>query len=137
MYSVIVMTKKGRIMVTGLTIQQVAEQTGLSAHTLRYYERIGLIHPVERLDNGHRRYNDADLGWINLLKHLRATGMSIERMKQYARLQREGDESFSARARLLEMHRHEVLKQIKQLQENLAVIEYKITFYSNKENKKT
>ena len=74
-----------------LTIQEAAAETGLSIHTLRYYERIGLIHPVDRATNGHRRYTPGDLGWIDLLKRLRATGMPIQRMQQYAALQRQGE----------------------------------------------
>jgi DNA-binding transcriptional MerR regulator len=113
-----------------LTIQEAAAQTGLSAHTLRYYERIGLIHPVDRAASGHRRYTAGDLGWIDLLKRLRATGMPITRMQQYAALQRKGDSSMPERLRLLEAHRASVLDQIAALQENLAVIEYKIGYYA-------
>ena len=114
-----------------LTIQEAAAETGLSIHTLRYYERIGLIHPVDRATNGHRRYTPGDLGWIDLLKRLRATGMPIQRMQQYAALQRQGDSSTPERLRLLEAHRASVLDQIAALEENLAVIEYKIGYYAN------
>lgn len=113
-----------------LTIQQVAEQTGLSAHTLRYYERIGLIASVDRANNGHRRYTDNDLGWIEFLKCLRATGMPIAGMTRYADLQRVGDGTIADRLALLKAHRDAVLAEIAALQENLAVIEYKIEYYS-------
>ena len=62
-------------METGLTIQQVAHRMGLSIDTLRYYERIGLLEPVRRAQNGHRRYTQQDLAWIDLLIRLRNTGM--------------------------------------------------------------
>ena len=113
-----------------LTIQQVAAETGLSGHTLRYYERIGLIGPVERATNGHRRYTAADVGWVDLLKRLRATGMPIAQMKQYADLQRQGDESFGLRLALLEAHQQRVLQKLDELQQNLSIIEYKIDIYS-------
>ncbi len=74
-----------------LTIQQVAEATGLSVYTLRYYERIGLIHPIGRAENPHRRYTADDIGWIDFLKKIRATGMSMQQMQAYAELQRQGD----------------------------------------------
>lgn len=60
-----------------LTIQQVAAATGLTEHTLRYYERIGLIHPIVRAGSGHRRYCERDIWWIEFLMKLRNTGMSI------------------------------------------------------------
>ncbi len=59
------------------TIQQIAKETNLSRHTLRYYERIGLILDVDRAPNGHRRYSDDDIEWIAFLKQLKATGMPL------------------------------------------------------------
>ncbi|CAG0963450.1 partial HTH-type transcriptional regulator AdhR, partial [Gammaproteobacteria bacterium] len=91
-----------------LTIQQVAGATGLSEHPLRYYERIGLIHPIARADNGHRRYLPDDVGWIDFLNKLRATGMSIQQMQQYAEYQREGDMSLPQRVEMLKNHHEEV-----------------------------
>jgi DNA-binding transcriptional MerR regulator len=114
----------------GMTIQQAAGETGLSAHTLRYYERIGLIAPVDRAPNGHRRYTEDDVGWIGFLNKLRATGMPIAKMKRYADLQRRGDDTLAERLALLEEHRREVKKRIQELEDNLAVIEYKIKYYS-------
>lgn len=118
-----------------LTIQQVAAETGLSEHTLRYYERIGLIGPVERAANGHRRYTADDLGWVDLLIRLRTTGMPIAKMKQYADFQRQGDETFARRLALLESHQRRVLERLEELQKNLSIINYKIDYYSklNKE----
>ena len=84
-----------------LTIQHVAEITGLSVHTLRYYERIGLIHPIERAENTHRRYTMDDIGWIDFLNKLRSMGMSIQEMQTYAELQRQGDASLPERVEML------------------------------------
>lgn len=112
-----------------LTIQQVAQATGLSEHTLRYYERIGLIHSVHRLENSHRRYTEQDIGWINFLTKLRKTGMSIQQMCAYAELQRQGDASLAERIQMLREHREKVEQGIAELQENLAVIHYKIDYY--------
>lgn len=114
-----------------LTIQQVAEATGLSEHTLRYYERIGLIHPISRAGNGHRRYQQNDVGWIDFLNKLRATGMSIQQMQRYAELQREGDSTLPQRLEMLKAHHEEVEAQIEALTENLKVISYKIGIYSD------
>src|ERR1041385_3422042 len=84
-----------------LTIQEVSEATGLSAHTLRYYERIGLIHPIEREENARRLYTEEDLGWIDFLLKLRATGMSIKDMQTYAELQRQGNETLPQSVEML------------------------------------
>ena len=91
---------------------------------------------MDRADNGHRRYTPGDLGWIEFLNCLRATGMPIASMTQYAALQRTGAGTVAERLALLKAHRDAVLAEIAALQENLAVIEYKIDFYS-KEGEKT
>lgn len=117
-----------------LTIQQVAEATGLSVHTLRYYERCHLIAPVGRSANGHRRYSANDIRWIQFLNKLRLTGMPIRQMQQYAELVRsQPDTGFHQRRQLLEAHRQTVLDQIQQLQDNLAVIDWKIQHYGELE----
>jgi DNA-binding transcriptional MerR regulator len=117
-----------------LTIQQVAEATGLSVHTLRYYERCHLIAPIDRSANGHRRYSSTDLRWIEFLNKLRLTGMPIRQMQQYAELVRtQPNSAFEERRQILVTHREAVLEQIQQLQANLAVIDWKIQHYANLE----
>jgi len=119
-----------------LTIQQVAEATGLSVHTLRYYERCNLIAPIHRSMNGHRRYSSNDIRWIEFLNKLRLTGMPIRQMQQYAALVREHpDDAFDQRRQMLEAHRETVIEQIQQLQDNLAVIDWKIQHYTDLETK--
>jgi DNA-binding transcriptional MerR regulator len=112
-----------------LSIQQVAEYTGLSAHTLRYYERIGLIEPVTRAGSGHRRYTEDDVGWIEFLKKLRSTGMPIREMKRYADLLSQGPDTIGARRALLEAHQHRIEENLRQLTENLAAIKWKVAHY--------
>lgn len=120
---------------TELTIQQVADKTGLSEHTLRYYERIGLIESVDRAENGHRRYTEIDIGWIDFLKCLRATGMPVAQMKEYADLTRMGGCTTDARLELLKEHRRTVLRQIEELQRHLAVVNHKIDYYSGEKER--
>lgn len=122
---------------TLLTIQQVAQATGLSEHTLRYYERIGLIHSVHRLENTHRRYTEADVGWINFLNKLRATGMSIQQMCAYAELQRQGDSTLPERLEMLRAHRELVIQHIGELQEHLAILNWKVENYQKIVSKQT
>lgn len=112
-----------------LTIQQVAEATGLSVHTLRYYERIGLIHAIGRAENTHRRYSMDDVGWIEFLNKLRATGMSIQHMQVYAELQRQGDSTLPQRLQMLKDLKDHVEAHIDELNDHLKVIRYKVEVY--------
>jgi DNA-binding transcriptional MerR regulator len=116
-----------------LTIQQVSERTGLSVHTLRYYERIGLLAPVSRAANGHRRYSIEDVNRVQFLNKMRATGMPIRKLCEFAALYAEGDDSLGERIRVLEEHRQTVLETIAELQRSLGVIEFKIDLYKTKE----
>jgi len=115
---------------TQLTIRDVAEATGLSMHTLRYYERVGLIHPIDREANSHRRYSEDDVGWIDFLMKLRATGMSIQQMQRYAEFQRQGDVTLPQRVEMLNALRQKVEADMKALNDNLQIICYKIDVYS-------
>ena len=114
-----------------LTIQQVAEATGLSTYTLRYYERIVLIHPIDRAQNTHRRYTLDDIGWIEFLNKLRATGMSIQQMQRYAELQRQGDDTLPERVEMLRMLQREAEARIAEVSEHLKLIRYKIGLYES------
>lgn len=113
------------------TIQEAAVETGLTEHTLRYYERIGLIHPIQRADNGHRQYSPDDVGWIDFLNKLRAIGMSIQQMKQYAELQRQGDDTLPERLEMLKNLRDQVEAHMDLLHKHLEHIYYKIEVYGN------
>ena len=105
------------------TIQQVAQHTGLSEYTLRYYEQIGLITSVNRAANGHRRYSDEDLARINFLNKLRATGMSIKNMVAYVQAPTE------ERLTILQAHYAEVQAQMAELQTVAGMIEWKMGLY--------
>lgn len=113
-----------------LTIQEAAKATGLTPHTLRYYERIGLIHPINREENTRRCYTADDVGWIEFLLKLRATGMSIKDMQRYAELQRQGDETLPERVEMLMTLRDKVEAHIEEMNEHLKLIHYKIDYYS-------
>ncbi|WP_175409150.1 MerR family transcriptional regulator [Streptomyces sp. TRM64462] len=112
------------------TISEVAAWTGLTAHTLRWYERIGLMPHVDRSATGQRRFTNRDLDWLELVGKLRLTGMSVAAMVRYAELVREGEHTFDARRELLEATRRDVRSRIAELQETLAVLDRKIDIYS-------
>ena len=112
-----------------LSIAEAAEVTGLSADTLRYYERDGLLlQPVARSASGHRRYTDRDLGWIEMVTRLRKTGMPIRDIRRYANLVRGGGNEL-ARLELLRAHRQQVLTELAEVTAHLAAIEAKIDVY--------
>jgi DNA-binding transcriptional MerR regulator len=113
-----------------LTIAQAAERTGLSVHTLRYYERAGLmLGPVDRTTATHRRYTERDLSWVVMLTRLRATGMPIRRVREYAELVRAGDGNEDERLALLEAHRDAVRAQLVAMRRSLDAVEKKIALY--------
>jgi DNA-binding transcriptional MerR regulator len=114
---------------TSLTIAEAATQAGVSVHTLRYYERAGLLTPIERNGSGHRRFTPEDVEWIVVCTRLRATGMPIRRIRDYAELVREGDGNEADRLALLEAHREEVRERLAEVSRNLELIDYKIGFY--------
>jgi DNA-binding transcriptional MerR regulator len=115
---------------SGLTIAEAARRSGVSAHTLRYYERAGLVvTPVARTQGGRRRYHHIDLQWITVCTRLRATGMSIAEIRRYAELVTAGSGNEEARLELLESHRDRVLAEIAELHENLEAITHKIDVY--------
>ena len=116
-----------------LTIQQVAQQTGLTVHTLRYYERNGLLEPIERASSGHRRYSAEDIARIEFLTRLRATGMPIRQIQEFVQLFRERPEAITDRRNLLEAHEQQVQAHIQELQRNLEVIQWKIRYYKGLE----
>ncbi len=112
------------------SIAETSNLTGLTAHTLRYYERDGLmLREVGRSATGHRRYTDRDLTWIDLIARLRATGMPIRDVRRYATLVREGDGNETDRLALLREHRQRVLAQLAETQDHLGAIDRKIGIY--------
>ncbi|MFJ7218046.1 MerR family transcriptional regulator [Amycolatopsis sp. NPDC098790] len=114
----------------GLTIAEAARRTGVSAHTLRYYERAGLVvTQVDRTSGGRRRYRKLDLDWIKICTKLRATGMPIKLIRRYAELVSAGRGNEEERLALLETHRADVLARLEELQENLKLIDRKIGVY--------
>lgn len=116
-----------------LSISEVAEATGLSTHTLRYYERAGLmLEPVDRASSSHRRYSTADLNWVVFLTRLRSTGMPIARVREYVELVRAGDGTSGDRLELLLRHRIAVLAQLEEITQSLAAIDYKIAIYKER-----
>ena len=117
----------------GLSIAAAAERSGLTSHTLRYYERDGLmLRAVGRSSSGHRVYTEEDLRWIAMLTRLRATGMPIREVKHYAEMCRAGGGNELARLGLLRAHRARVLTLLSEVTEHLGAIDNKIGIYTDR-----
>ncbi|MCW2762163.1 MAG: MerR family transcriptional regulator [Marmoricola sp.] len=118
---------------TALTIAQAATETGLTTHTLRYYERDGLmLASVDRSTSGHRRYTRRDLTWIEMITRLRSTGMPIRDVRRYAALVRDGAGNESERLALLKAHRERVETQLTEVTSHLRAIDHKIGLYEGR-----
>ena len=116
-----------------LTIDEVAKRTGLTAYTLRYYERIGLIVAVTRAAGGQRRYSAADMAWVEFLLRLRTTNMSIGKMQAFAKLRGAGDSTVPDRRQMLEEHLTDVQARIEAMQQSAEALHAKIEHYRSLE----
>ena len=113
-----------------LSISDAAAATGVSVHTLRYYERAGLmLDRVERAASSHRRYTEPEIQWVTLLTRMRATGMPIRTLRRYAELVRAGAGNEAERLALLEDHRESVLAKLDEIRSNLDAVDHKIEIY--------
>ena len=115
---------------TTWTISEAAEKCGLSQYTLRWYERIGLLGPVERGSDGRRRFSERDLEWLALVTKLRATGMPVRDMQRYAELARSGAGQ-AERLELLKRHREQVRRAIASQRECLRLLDTKVSHYES------
>ena len=114
-----------------MTIKEASQVTGVSADTLRYYERIGLIPQVPRNESGIRNYDEASIGWINFIKCMRGAGLPIEALIEYVALCKEGDKTEASRKAILIEQRDILQQRIESLQKTLVKLNYKIDNYGH------
>ena len=114
------------------SIQDVSRKTGLTAHTLRYYEKEGLIPSIERSQGGIRQYTDEDLEALGLICCLKNTGMSLQEIARFVQLTHEGDHTLEERVELLREHRERVLERMAEMQEHLDKVTWKLNFFTEK-----
>ena len=115
--------------VTGMKMKEVCEKYHISPDTLRYYERVGVIPPVNRTKNSVRDFTEEDLGCLENALCMRSAGVPVEMVAEYMKLCRQGDETFSARRDLLQEVRRDIQNQIRKCQRELERLEYKIQRY--------
>ena len=114
-----------------MNVSQFSRLTGLSAYTLRYYEKIGLLKNIQRRANGHRTYSQRDAQWVAFIVRLKDTGMALENILQYAALREAGSATLAQRQVLLEAHREQLKMHIALQQDHLDALEEKINLYQN------
>ncbi len=114
----------------GYTIGQVAKKMGLTAHTLRYYEKEGLLPFIKKNGSGLRVFSDNDIGWLELIECLKGTGMSLKGIKQYIDWYIEGDSTLEKRLEMFKQQKINLEEQMLQLQKHMEKINYKIAYYS-------
>jgi len=111
------------------TIQQMAKHTGLSIHTLRYYDSMGITPLVERSTSGYRLYSENDLAGLLFVKRLRSTGMPLSEIQRYVGLYLQGDDTIQARRDILDQHRQQLEASIAEMQTHLNAVITKIAMY--------
>lgn len=117
-----------------MRIGELSQHSGLSQHTIRYYEKIGLLPRAARDPSGRRVYDDETLRWIDFLSRLKATRMPLADIKTYALWREIGETTIDQRQRLLIDHRSHIENEIAELQSNLERLDTKITLYEDMKN---
>lgn len=112
-----------------MTISEVSKKYDISADTLRYYERAGIIPPVTRNQRGIRDYQEEDISWVETARCMRSAGLPVEVLIEYLKLYQQGDSTISARLALLVKQRERLLEQQKQINDTLNRLNYKISRY--------
>lgn len=118
----------------GYSIKQISQKTGLTASTLRYYEKEGLLQNVNRSMGGNRRYSEDDVEAMELICCLKSTGMPIRNIKEFVVLSGEGNETLKARCDILRAHKRSVEEQISQMQKHLDKVNHKIDYFTAQYN---
>lgn len=113
-------------------IREVAEMTGISAYTIRYYENIGLIPGVDRTEGNARLFSDYNVSWLRLVNCLRTTGLPVEQVRRYIELCRKGDSTIRERGEMIFRQKKVLKEQIRKLQLQMEVLKYKEDYYKAK-----
>lgn len=115
-----------------MTISEVVNQFGLSADTLRYYERVGLLPNIQRTSGGIRDYSPEDCRWVEYIKCMRSAGISVEALIEYVKLYHQGTETIPARKKLLLDQREQIVSRINEMNNILAKLDWKLDGYEER-----
>ena len=111
------------------SITEVAKKFGMTAHTLRYYDKEGLMPYVERSSSGIRKFKDRDFEWLNIINCLKASGVPVKKIKEFVDWCMEGDNTIEKRLEFLQNHKKDVENQLSELNKHMEMIDYKIGYY--------
>lgn len=111
------------------TIGEAAERCGVTAHTLRYYDKEGLMPYVERSSGGIRQFKEEDFEWLAIITCLKDSGVPVKKIKEFVDWCMTGDLTIESRLEFLKAHKKDVEKQMAELQKNMELIDYKIWYY--------
>jgi DNA-binding transcriptional MerR regulator len=117
------------MMKSTMSIGELSKVSGLSTHTLRYYERLGILKPADRGTSGHRQYRADAVAWLDFVLRLKITGMPLAEIRKYAQLRASGDKTLQPRLMMLELHRKRLVSDIAELAGNLTALDSKIKTY--------
>lgn len=123
------MLVENRLRASRVNIAEFSRRTGVSAYTVRYYEKIGLLRHIQRRANGHRLFSERDIDWIAFVQRLKETGMPLQQIQRYADLRETGDATLAERQQLLEAHARALRQSLAQQQQHLHKLDEKIAHY--------
>lgn len=112
-----------------ISIGELSRRSGLSPHTLRFYEAEGILKPAGRTASGHRQYHSEDILWLEFVLRLKLTGMPLAEIKQYAALRSQGEKTLQLRLTMLELHRERLVTKLDELSTCVSVLDDKIRTY--------
>jgi len=112
-----------------MSIGELSTASGLSTHTLRYYEKLGVLKPADRAASGHRQYRADAVAWLDFVLRLKITGMPLAEIRKYAELRAGGEATLQPRLTMLELHRKRLVGNISELSKNLAALDSKVKTY--------
>ena len=112
-----------------MSINELSTASSLTTHTLRYYEKLGVLKPAERAASGHRQYRSDAVAWLDFVLRLKITGMPLSEIRKYAVLRAGGDATLQPRLTMLELHRKRLVSNISELSESLTALDSKIKTY--------
>lgn len=119
----------GSVTSNAISIGELSRLCGLSTHTLRFYEKQGILRPAGRANSGHRQYNREDVLWLDFVLRLKLTGMPLAEIRQYADLRAQGDATLQPRLTMLKLHREYLVTRIDELSKCVGALDEKIATY--------
>jgi len=114
-----------------MNVKEFSRRVGVGPHTVRYYEKLGLLSDVHRLPNGHRFFSEKDVDWLAFVQRLKETGMPLAQILKYSELRAQGDATLHARKEMLEAHAEALRNELARQQQHFEKLKEKISIYED------